>query len=125
MKRRAVIQIKRDTEGQDAIRAMGERFKEAWNSGTAQQPETVITFSSPAQMFSVISPKRWELIEELQKHGPSGQRHLARLLGRDIKRVHDDVTLLSDWGIIEKNDDGKVLVPFDEIEADFVLSAVA
>jgi hypothetical protein len=28
-----------------------------------------------------------------------------------------------EWGIIEKNDDGMIFVPFDEIEADFVLRA--
>ncbi|MFB9982590.1 DUF2087 domain-containing protein [Mesorhizobium newzealandense] len=39
----------------------------------------------------MISPKRWELIEHL-------------------KRVHDDLSGLIDWGIIERTDDGKVYV---------------
>ena len=59
----------------------------------------VFTFSTPAQLFSVISPKRWELIERLQHIGPSTIRGLARELDRDIKRVHDDVTVLMEWGL--------------------------
>ncbi len=59
-------------------------------------------------LFSVITPKRWELIEHLQKIGPSSIRGLARSVERDIKRVHDDVSALSDWGIIERAEDGKV-----------------
>ena len=81
--------------------------------------------ASAAQLFSVISPKRWELIEHLQKIGPSSIRALARSLGRDVKRVHEDVVALADWGIIDRTAEGKVEVPFDVIHADFDLRAVA
>lgn len=122
---RAVIQIRQDDDDLAVIAAMGERFVTAWKSGEPQDPVTILTFSSPAQLFSVISPKRWELIERLQKIGPSSIRGVARALDRDIKRVHDDVTALMEWGLIEKNQDDKVFVPYDEIEADFTLKAAA
>lgn len=125
MKRKAVIRIRRDEDELAAIAAMGRRFSEAWKSGKAQDPVAVLSFSSPAQLFSVITPKRWELIEQLQKSGPSSQRGLARALERDIKRVHEDIAALMDWGIIETDASGRVFVPYDEIEADFTLSAVA
>ena len=69
--------------------------------------------------------QRWELIEHLQKIGPSSIRALARSLGRDVKRVHDDVVALVDWGIVDRTEEGKVEVPFDVIHADFDLRAVA
>ncbi|WP_080818867.1 transcriptional regulator, partial [Agrobacterium deltaense] len=81
--------------------------------------------SSPAQLFSVITPKRWELIEHLQKIGPSSIRGLARSVERDVKRVHEDVSALSDWGIFEPTEDGKVHVPYDVIHANFDLRAAA
>ncbi len=123
--KRAVIQIRHDQDAKAALEDMGESFVKAWKSGTAGDPVATFTFSSPSQLFTVLSPKRWELIEHLQKIGPQSVRGLARSLERDVKRVHDDVTGLIDWGIIERNGDGKVWVPFDVIHADFDLRAVA
>jgi predicted transcriptional regulator len=73
----------------------------------------------------VISPKRWQLIEHLQHLGPSTIRELARSLDRDVKRVHDDVTTMIDWGLVERNNDGMVHVPYSVIHAEFDLRAVA
>nr|WP_182548120.1 transcriptional regulator [Phyllobacterium myrsinacearum] len=120
--RRAVIQIRSDTSAVISDAAKG--FVNAWNKGSSD-PIATFTFSSPAQLFSIITPKRWELIEHLQKIGPSSIRGLARSLGRDVKRVHDDVTALTNWGLVERTKDAKVCVPFDVIHADFDLRAVA
>lgn len=123
--KRAVLHIRRDQDAKTALAAIGERFVKAWDSGTASDPIATFTFSSPAQLFTVLSPKRWELIEHLQKIGPQSVRGLARSLERDVKRVHEDVTGLIEWGIIVRTEDGKVCVPFDVIQADFDLRAVA
>lgn len=123
--KRAVIEIQRDSDTKSALESMGDSFVKAWNSGEAGDPVATFTFSSPAQLFSIISPKRWELIEHLQQIGPVSVRGLARSLGRDVKRVHDDVTGLRTWGIIEHAEDGKICVPYDVIHADFDLRAVA
>ncbi len=99
------------------------RFKAAWNAGEAWP--AVFTFSSPAQLFSVISPKRWEMIEHLQKIGKNTIRGLARSLGRDIKRVHEDVTLMIEWGLVERDGAGLVYVPYSIIHAEFDLKSAA
>lgn len=123
--KRAVIEIRRDRDVKSTLETMGDNFVKAWSRGEVSDPVATFAFSSPAQLFSVISPKRWELIEHLQKIGPASVRGLARSLGRDVKRVHEDVTGLVEWGIIERTDDGKVSVPYDVIHADFDLRAVA
>lgn len=123
--KRAVIRIRNGAKADDILADMGEAFVAAWKSGKPADPVATLTFTSPAQLFSVISPKRWELIERLQKLGPSSTRGLARTLGRDVKRVHEDVTLLVEWGIVARDESGKVLVPYDVIHADFDLRAVA
>lgn len=73
------------------------------------------SFTSLPLLLSVFSPKRWELILELQKLGPSTLRGLARALGRDVKRVHEDADVLLKEGIIERDADKKLFVPFKQI----------
>jgi predicted transcriptional regulator len=117
----AIIRIVNDDDA--VFIEAGERFKKVWKSG--KQSPAVFTFSSPAQLFSVISPKRWALIEHLQHLGPSTIRGLARSLDRDVKRVHEDVTAMMDWGLVERDAEGMVHVPFKVIHAAFDLRAVA
>jgi len=50
---------------------------------------------------------------------------LARALGRDVKRVHDDASAMIEIGMVEKTPEGKLTVPFDEIRADFVMKSAA
>lgn len=123
--KRALIRIRNASETDRHLADMGKAFVAAWHSGQMSDPVATFTFSSPAQLFTVISPKRWELIEQLQKLGPSSIRGLARAIGRDVKRVHDDVVLLAEWGIVERRDNGKVCVPYEVIHADFDLRAAA
>jgi predicted transcriptional regulator len=120
--KRATIQIRSDADA--VMREAGKGFVDAWKKGSSD-PAAIFTFSSPAQLFSVITPKRWELIEHLQKIGPSSIRGLARSLERDVKRVHEDVTALIDWRIVQRTENALVCVPFDVIHADFDLRAVA
>lgn len=117
----AIIRIVSDDEA--ILDQAGERFKKVWKSG--KKAPAVFTFSSPAQLFSVISPKRWELIEKLQHVGPSTIRGLARALERDVKRVHDNVMAMIEWGLIERDAEGLVHVPYTVIHAAFDLKAVA
>ncbi len=117
----ATIQIRKGDAA--VLREAGEGFAKAWRTGNSETD--LFTFSSPAQLFQVLSPKRWELIERLQALGASSLRGLARELGRDVKRVHDDAALLLDWGLIERTQDRKLVVPYGVIHADFDLRAAA
>jgi predicted transcriptional regulator len=117
----AIIRIVSDDE--TILNEAGVRFKKTWKSG--KPSPAVFTFSSPAQLFSVISPKRWQMIEKLQHIGPSTIRGLARALERDVKRVHDDVMAMIEWGLVERDEEGLVLVPYKVIHAAFDLKAVA
>ena len=42
-----------------------------------------------------------------------------------MRRVHDDVTAMIEWGLVERTDGGLVDVPYDVIHAEFDLRAVA
>ena len=117
---KAVLRIRRD--GGAALEEMGRRFATAWKGGRSASAH-VFSFESPAALFRVLSPKRWELIERLQSMGPASVRGLARALERDVKRVHEDVGLLIDVGLIERTAGGRIRVPSAVIEADFELRA--
>jgi predicted transcriptional regulator len=119
--RRAIIQIRKDDEAVIAEAARG--FVQAWKTGKSKAD--TFTFSSPAQLFAVLTPKRWAMIERLQALGPVSLRGLARALDRDVKRAHEDAAALIEWGFIERTADRKVCVPFDVIHADFDLRAAA
>lgn len=42
-----------------------------------------------------------------------------------MKRVHQDVVVLTKFGLITRAEDGRVRVPYDVIHADFDLRSVA
>ena len=117
----ARIEIRKDDDA--VLRDAGNAYLKAW--GTGQSVSDVLTFSSPAQLFSVLSPRRWTLIERLQGLGAISLRGLARDLGRGVKRVHEDVAILLEWGLIERTEDRKLVVPYSVIHADFNLSVAA
>ncbi len=117
MMRTAIIRIRREHEV--VAQEMRTRFVKAWK--TDEYQGEFFDFESPAALFRVLTPKRWELLETLQAEGPMGMRALARALERDVRRVHDDAHALIGAGLIEKDENGKLVVPFLEIHADFVL----
>ncbi len=79
------------------------------------RPYHGVGFESMTQFGEVFTPKRWELVAALKASGPLTIYALAKHLGRHYRNVHKDVTALINWLVIEKNDDGKVYVPWDEI----------
>lgn len=85
------------------------------------------SFENWSLLFQVFSPKRWELIAKLHEIGPSSLRGLARALDRDVKRVHEDAEVLLTEGIIERNEQNKLIVPFARIhlEADLISGTAA
>jgi hypothetical protein len=53
-----------------------------------------------------------------QGKGNLSVRELARALGRDVKRVHDDVVMLAEPGLLERTDNGVVICPFASMHTD-------
>jgi predicted transcriptional regulator len=100
-----------------ALRTAGRRARAATYQGE------VLNFESPGQVFSRLSEKRWEIVRALQGQGELAVRELARRVGRDVKRVHDDVQTLAELGLVERGEGGGVLCPFAEVHIDMHLHA--
>ena len=80
-----------------------------------------VNFEQIGQMLAAFTPKRWELIAALRQAGPLTVAELARRLSRDYKNVHTDVNQLIEWMAVEREDDGRVNVPWSEIVVDMKL----
>jgi predicted transcriptional regulator len=84
-----------------------------------------ISFVSMEQLLRVLTPNRWVLLRALKGTGASSVRALSAVLRRDYRGVHSDVSVLLNAGLIERQEDGRVLVPWSRItaEMDFELAA--
>ncbi len=117
------LTIKIETDAMAALERAGQQFVQTWNSGT--YAGEFMSFESPAALFRLLTPVRWSLLEELQRTGPCGTQQLARQLDRDASAVHRDVAALIERGLIEKNDDGHLFVPYGRIHTEFDLAKAA
>jgi subfamily B ATP-binding cassette protein MsbA len=50
-------------------------------------------------------------------------REAARRVGRDVKAVHADLTALLNAGVLERNEQGGVVFPYDAVKVEFLLEA--
>jgi len=90
----------------------------AIEQGQRPEPSFELGFENIAQLLAVFTPKRWELLAALRRHGPLSIFALARLLQRDYKNVHADVAALLEWTVIEKNAQNLIVAPFADIAMD-------
>jgi len=74
-----------------------------------------VGFDDVGEIFFVFTPKRRELIGALREGGAMTVVELARQLKRDSKNVYSDCERLIEWMAIEKNENGLVFAPYDEI----------
>jgi predicted transcriptional regulator len=88
--------------------AMARRVAAAWHR--AERGERVkeehVTFASWETLARVMTNKRFELLRHLHRHPAASVAELARALGRDYKRVHEDVASLSGAGLIDRTERG-------------------
>lgn len=87
----------------------------------AKRGETVgeshLTFESWEGLSKTLTGKRLELLRHLHARPASSVADLARTLGRDYKRVHEDVEILERAGLVQRPDEGGLRAGYDEILA--------
>jgi predicted transcriptional regulator len=93
----------------------------ALDRGETPEPYFSVGFADVGQLFSVFTPRRWELLTVLRQSGPLPIAQLARLLGRDYKNVYGDIEKLIEWQVVEKNARRQVFTPYSKISIDVSL----
>ena len=98
-----------------------DRFEAAWNRAAEGRPPgklEVLSFPDLPLLLKNLTPARWTLLERLRKEGPLSIYELAKRLERDYKNVHTDVARLVEIGVIERQADTRVAVPWDVVRAE-------
>lgn len=95
-----------------ALRQAGRKAQAARYQG-----ET-LNFESPGAFFGRLTARRWALVTAMLGQGTLGVRELARRVGRDVKRVHEDVQVLAELGLVERDEAGGVLCPYADVHID-------
>ena len=83
----------------------------------------VLNFETPAQFFGQLTEKRWDIVRAAQGKGELPVRELARMVDRDVKRVHEDVVILAELGLLERTESGGVLCPYTSMHIDMYMQA--
>ena len=83
-----------------------------------------LSFLSYDAMHRVLSPKRLEIVRAMTGRGPLSIREVARLVNRDFKGVHTDVTALVNAGVIDRGSRG-IEFPYDALHVEFDIKAAA
>lgn len=83
----------------------------------------VLNFESPAHFFGQLTEKRWEIVRAAQGKGELSVRELARSVARDVKRVHEDVVILAELGLLERTESGGLVCPYSSMHIDMYLKA--
>ena len=100
-----------------AIRAVGVAAKADTYQGE------VLNFETPGQFFGQLSEKRWDIVRAAQGKGEMSVRELARVVDRDVKRVHDDIVILAQLGLLERTQSGGIHCPYATLHIDMHLQA--
>ena len=90
---------------------------------TQQQGDSVdspptLAFTSYDDLMETLTPRVLELIEAVRREEPSSINETARVVDRDVKNVHEELSRLAQLGIIFFEEDGqrkRPVVWFDEL----------
>jgi len=117
---KAIIEVAR--HGLDDALEIARRFDAGED---VPEADYYLRFDSAPLLFSRLTGTRLELLDRLRRLGPCSVYALAKSAGRNYSNVHRDVAVLEEEGLIERNDAGQVLVPFDRVEIHLGLAQAA
>ncbi|BCQ27041.1 transcriptional regulator (plasmid) [Caballeronia sp. NK8] len=113
--------MKTVTIGIASLEEVGERVLAAVKSGKFQGH--FFSYATPELLFRTFTTPRWQIIRAMTGAGPMSIRELSRRIERDVKGVHRDVTALLEAGLLEHDEHGAIVFPFDTVHVDFTLKA--
>lgn len=87
---------------------VGARAIAAWHRmGRGEEVnEKHVSFETWETMVRVLSPKRLELLRHVHRDPARNIRVLALALGRNYRRVHEDVEALEAAGLLDRDKEG-------------------
>ncbi|WP_276299213.1 hypothetical protein [Halorussus lipolyticus] len=97
-------------EGLEAIRQLED--------GESVGKPTTVTFANEKQLGEVFDERTYTLLRVIRENSPDSIRETARLVERDVKNVHQELTQLEALGIIRFDQEGqskRPVFPYDDL----------
>lgn len=97
-------------DGLEAIRQLDD--------GESVEQPTTISFADETRLSEVFNERTYKLLRVIRGRQPDSIRETARLVGRDVKNVHRELTMLAQLGVIRFDDDGRSkrpVFPYDDL----------
>lgn len=97
-----------------------DRVLSAIRRAEAGEPvrERHLSFVSYEQFRETLTPRRLDILRHLNRHPEAHIKALALALGRDYKRVNEDVRALERAGLIDRDPAGALTAGYDGIAID-------
>lgn len=96
---------------------------DSWNAGEAVPH--VVNFENHSDLRALLTDRRIELLQSVMAEQPDSIRRLADRLDRDVKSVHNDLQVLTEYDIVHFEQAGRAkqpFVPYDSIEVTLEIS---
>lgn len=109
-----VITVKSSSEFRDDVTDGLEVIEE--DDTTDSTP--TLSFTSYDDLMETLTPRVLDLIEAIRREKPASINETARVVDRDVKNVHEELSRLAQLGIIFFEEDGQSKQPivwFDEL----------
>lgn len=97
---------------------------DALDRGETPDPHLEVVFDDSADVHRVTRPNNLELLRAIVEHEPESIRETARLVDRDVRQVHRNLTELEALHLVELVEDGQAKRPhvwYDEIDLELSL----
>ena len=90
----------------------------ALERGETVEATPTLSFASYDELMETVTPRVLDLIEAIRRNEPASINETARVVDRDVKNVHEELSRLAQLGIIFFEEDGqrkRPVVWFDEL----------
>jgi predicted transcriptional regulator len=109
-----VVTVKSSSEFHDDVTDGIEAIKQ----GDAADSTPTLSFTSYDDLMETLTPRVLDLIKAIRREEPASINETARVVDRDVKNVHEELSRLARLGIIFFEKDGQSKRPvvwFDEL----------
>lgn len=104
--------------GDDGLYQRGRDAVEALESGEPIDGPSLIRFADEQQLGEVFNERTYRLLRVIREAEPDSIRETARLVERDVKNVHEELSTLEALGVIRFVVEGQAkrpVFPYDDL----------
>ena len=86
------------------------------------EPAARLDFDSLDDAWLLFNSERRAILQVMAAAGPLTIRQIARRVGREVRAVQTDVQLLFLGGVVDRTENGRVVLPYENIRFEVTLA---